>query len=78
MRKLKQYFILAAFVILSAMSFNSYAIYRTYQPDMIWIPAHCVNGCYQQGFYVKFLVDINRYVPPHYKVERPMVLVGCS
>jgi hypothetical protein len=94
MRKLKHYFVLAAFVVLSAMSFNSYAIYRTYQPDTIWIPAHCVNGCYQEGFYVKFLGKVDRcrdlswvkghcdscgnYVPSHYKVERPMVLVGCS
>src|SRR5262245_29904976 len=51
------------FVALATMTFGAYAGCVSYvgnptRPNTIWVPGHCVNGCWVHGHYYKILTPV--------------------
>lgn len=79
------------FLVLVIFTANSYAMYlgNPNRPGTVWQPPHCKNGCWHDGYYIKFLDkpccrDVvwidgqydrrGNWIPAHYKVVRYVVV----
>jgi len=50
------------FLALIFFSFTASAMYigNPHRPNTIWVPGHYVNGCWMEGYYMKF---VNPVIP---------------
>lgn len=75
----------ALFLILATFALNAFATNGIYlgnpsRPDTVWVPDHCVNGCWVDGYYLKVLSPLycndvvwvgDHYQLRHYRVVNP-------
>lgn len=82
------------FVALTVIASNVFAYGPMYlgnqnRPDTVWQPPHCQNGCWREGYYIKFLSqptcrDVvwidgqydrhGNWIPAHFRVLRYTVV----